>query len=151
MVRFEKFLNASKELEWEGYYIAYGDLKSVLKDSEYKQRLQAKMRASGDFNKMLGQSQHGNEDIWMLETSGQSLSAAALEDSFSKVMRANRIFSPMPWPLYVLLSSHPTALPLLINRQSDQRRCLGQRPSMSFPPSTPPLRLLKSIICFPHT
>ena len=89
MVRFEKFLNASKELDWEGYYIAYGDLKNVLRDSEYKQKLQAKMRASGDFNKMLGQSQHGNEDIWTLETSGQSLSAAALEDSFSKVVRAN--------------------------------------------------------------
>ncbi len=88
MVRFEKFLNASKELEWEGNYIAYGELKTVLRDSEYKRKLQAKMRASSDF-KMFGQSQHGNEDIWMLETTGQSLSADALEDSFSKVMVAS--------------------------------------------------------------
>jgi len=117
MVRFEKFLNASKELEWEGYYIAYGDLKNVLRDTESFQKLQAKMRASGDF-KILGQSQHGNTDTWMLETSGQSLSAAALEDSFSKVItRANRIFSPTAC-LYV----PPSLLPI------------------------PPLRLLKPTI-----
>ena len=84
MVRFEKFLNASKELEWEGYYIAYGDLKNVLRDSEYRQKLNATLRASGDF-KMPGPSQHGNEEIWMLENSGQSQAAAAVEDTFSKV------------------------------------------------------------------
>lgn len=88
MVRFEKFLNASKELEWESYYIAYGELKIVLRDSEYKRKLLTKMRASNDTN-LLGQSQHSNENIWMLETTGQSMSADALEDTFSKVMVAS--------------------------------------------------------------
>lgn len=83
MVRFEKFLNASKEPEWESYYIAYGELKIVLRDSEYKRKLLTKMRASNDTN-LLGQSQHSNENIWMLETTGQSMSADALEDTFSK-------------------------------------------------------------------
>ncbi|GAB5030516.1 spx domain-containing membrane protein at4g22990-like [Nannochloropsis oceanica] len=85
MVRFEKFLNASKELEWESYYIAYGELKIVLRDSEYKRKLLTKMRASNDTN-LLGQSQHSNENIWMLETTGQSMSADALEDTFSKFL-----------------------------------------------------------------
>ena len=108
MVRFEKFLNGSRELEWEGYYIAYGDLKNVLKDIEYKQKLLAKMRASDDFNKILGQSQHGNEDNWTMETSGHSLSAAALEDNFSKVTIVIRIFSLMPCPYVPPSFQHTT-------------------------------------------
>ena len=77
-MRFEKYLKASKEPAWASYYIAYGDLKDILKESLERQRAAALLRAS---NRRLRQ-QSSATDFWNLDASVQP---PVVDDAFSKV------------------------------------------------------------------
>jgi hypothetical protein len=92
MVRFEKFLNASKEPEWESYYIAYGDLKTVLRHEEYKQEARTRLQASKGLV-LLDHPQHDTEKDMALESRIPLASTASLEDSFSQVGMIKRKLS----------------------------------------------------------
>ncbi len=93
MPKFEKYLNVSKDPEWANFYVAYGDLKAVLKDSVEKQHFAATLRASRVGSAGDGWGLHGTQNSlegWNMDISTQSTSAASVDEAFSKVrVRAN--------------------------------------------------------------
>ena len=83
-MRFEKYLKASKEPAWANYYIAYGDLKDILKESLERQRAAALLRAS---NRRLRQ-QSSVTDFLNMDASVQP---PVVDDAFSKVRLKSQV------------------------------------------------------------